>query len=106
IEKFRDPFGSAGGELDLPPDLRDFAKRTGGKDCIKNELTERAAGQLSGDDLLSAIPQDADDRSERQEDHRGGEPGARPRTPVGGMEGALRRGVECPARLILLDEGL
>ena len=106
VEKLRDALGGAGGKLHFAPHLRDLTERARGEDGIEHELAQSPARQVPGNDLLGAVPQDADDRSERQEDNRGGKPGASARALDGGVEGISSRRFEQAPRMLLLDEGL
>src|SRR6185369_7498278 len=99
VEKLRDALGGAGGKLHFAPHLRDLTERARGEDGIEHELAQSPARQVPGNDLLGAVPQDADDRSERQEDDRRGKPGAGARALDGGVEGLSGRPFKKVARM-------
>ena len=88
------------------PDASAISPQTWLSYRVQQKLAEPAGAGPPGQHVLRADPQDDDDAGEHQEDHNGGERGARPGRLTGGPEGALDRAGEPRAREPLVGECL
>ena len=104
--KLGQPFGRAGGALQVADGLADGAARARHQHGVEDEGREIAGADAAAQHVVAAHPQQEADGGEDDEDHQRRHDGALGDATAGGGEGAFGRLGEAPGRAILLGEGL
>ena len=106
LQQVADAPGRAGGGGEFAPHLGELAERGRAEHGVEQELRELAARHAVRQHVVRAVPQDADDAGEDEQDHHAGEDRACGDGRARGLERLLDRRLEARRRLPLGVVGL
>jgi len=106
LEKFGQAFRCPGGPLQIAKHFAQRAGRTGDHHGVEDKRGKLAAGDVAGEEIMTADPQHRGDSAENQGDDQGGQHGARLDPLDRGREGPFRMVREALPIDALMTEGL